>query len=74
MHGTGFSSTCLTRIVDQNWQVGCFGDFNGDGSLDILWRNQSTGQNSIWLMNGLTRTSSGSVYTLHPSTGWELQN
>src|SRR3989454_412155 len=26
-------------------------DFNGDGKADILWRNSSTGQNYIYLMN-----------------------
>jgi len=28
------------------------GDFNGDGRADILWRNSSTGENYVWLMNG----------------------
>jgi kumamolisin len=27
-------------------------DFDGDGKQDILWRNTSTGQVGIWLMNG----------------------
>jgi uncharacterized delta-60 repeat protein len=27
-------------------------DFNGDGNPDILWRNTTTGDNVIWLMNG----------------------
>jgi hypothetical protein len=30
------------------------GDFNGDGWTDILWRNENDGQNSIWIMNGVT--------------------
>jgi hypothetical protein len=30
------------------------GDYNGDGKTDILWRNKSTGQNIVWLMNGTT--------------------
>jgi hypothetical protein len=29
-------------------------DFNGDARSDILWRNTSTGQAVIWLMNGTT--------------------
>ena len=32
-------------------------DFNGDGKTDILWRNKSTGQNVVWLMNGTTYSS-----------------
>src|SRR5438876_73683 len=31
-------------------------DFNGDGKSDILWRNSSTGENYVWLMNGTTIT------------------
>ena len=26
-------------------------DFNGDGTPDILWRNQTKGSNRIWFMN-----------------------
>lgn len=28
------------------------GDFDGDGKSDVLWRNNTTGQMIIWLMNG----------------------
>lgn len=27
-------------------------DFDGDGRADVFWRNSSTGENSIWFMNG----------------------
>lgn len=30
------------------------GDFDGDGSADILWRNSSTGELQIWFMDGHT--------------------
>ncbi len=32
-------------------------DFQGDGKSDILWRNSSTGQDAIWLMNGTSSTA-----------------
>jgi len=46
-------------------------DFNGDGKTDILWRNKSTGQNVVWLMNG---TTYGSYTWLPdvPDTNWEI--
>jgi hypothetical protein len=33
-----------------------FGDFNGDGKSDIVWRD-NTGNTAIWLMNGATVSS-----------------
>ena len=44
-------------------------DFNSDGKSDILWRNTSTGENAIWLMNGLTE--SGSFIKSIPDTNWK---
>ena len=34
-------------------------DFDEDGKSNILWQNASTGQASIWDMNGNTRTGGG---------------
>lgn len=33
------------------------GDFNGDGSADLLWRNYATGENEVWLMEGVSRSA-----------------
>src|SRR5262245_5755034 len=27
-------------------------DFDGNGKADVLWRNEATGRNRIWLMDG----------------------
>jgi hypothetical protein len=35
------------------------GDLNGNGTADIVWRNTSTGEVALWLMNGTTIASSG---------------
>jgi len=47
------------------------GDFNADGNFDILWRNQTTGENRVWLMNGTSLTS---IVFLLPesSSGWTI--
>jgi hypothetical protein len=46
-------------------------DFNKDGTTDILFRNTSTGQLDIWLMNGTARSASGAPGT--PTASWVIQ-
>jgi hypothetical protein len=41
-------------VADPNWQVVGFGDFNGDGRADLVWRNSSTGENYLYPMDGTT--------------------
>jgi hypothetical protein len=45
-------------------------DFNGDGKADILWQNNSTGQHTIWLMNGTTYMSSADL--ISTSLAWQI--
>jgi len=40
------------------------GDFNGDGISDILWRNLRTGENYLYLMNGLSIVNEGYLRTV----------
>ena len=47
------------------------GDFNADCKSDLVWRNTSSGQVSIWLMNGTAMTSSGSPATV--ATSWSIK-
>jgi len=47
------------------------GDFDGDGNSDLLWRNESKGQNRIWLMNGLAVSERSAINNLGPSS-WKL--
>ena len=46
-------------------------DFNGDGKTDILWRNKSTGQNVVWLMNGTTYSSYAELLQV-ADTNWQI--
>jgi len=40
-------------VVDPSeWQVVSTGDFNGDGTSDILWQRASDGLLGAWLMHG----------------------
>jgi hypothetical protein len=47
------------------------GDFSGDGKTDILWRNKSTGQDVVWLMNGTTYITYVELPQV-PDTNWEI--
>ena len=38
-------------------------DFNGDDHQDLHWQNVTSGQSAVWLMNGLTTTSSAITLT-----------
>jgi hypothetical protein len=38
-------------------------DFSGDHKADILWRNSSTGDIALWLMNGTSFASGGTIYS-----------
>ena len=37
--------------VNNSWVTQGVGDFNGDGTSDILWRNTLTGDVGVWYMN-----------------------
>jgi hypothetical protein len=76
MNGTAqTSSSWLTpsAVADTNWKIVGYGDFNSDGRPDMVWRNQATGEISVWFMNGTTQASS-SYFT--PSavadTNWQI--
>ena len=53
-------------MSDQAWKVAGVGDFDGDGRMDILWRNTSTGANQIWKSgNSATQQSVGTQADLN---------
>ena len=61
-----------------NWKAVGTGDFNHDGTSDILWQNTSTGAVSIWNMGGTGGTtvdSGGEVTTggatVTPGVDWK---
>src|SRR2546426_665161 len=47
-------------------------DLDGDCKSDIVWRNIATGENYIWLMNGLTIASQGDVPPV-ADPAWQIQ-
>src|SRR2546429_316262 len=47
-------------------------DFDADCKSDIAWRNSATGQNSLWLMNGLTIAAEGFI-TILADQAWQVK-
>src|SRR5262249_10068578 len=52
------------------WAIVGQRDFNGDGYADILWRNGTSGQAVIWLLNGASVIGAGSPGTV--TTDWAV--
>ncbi len=57
-------STYLYTISDTDWKIVGTGDFNGDGKVDMLWRNNTNGQNAVWYMDGVAIIGSAIIYTI----------
>ncbi|KAM3092415.1 DUF4347 domain-containing protein [Phormidesmis sp. 146-35] len=69
--GTGIGLGILVNDdATSAWQVVSNADFDRDGSIDLLWRNAITGQNSIWKMNGTSFASSIDLPTV--TGGWKV--
>ena len=64
----------LDPIVNSNWRLQGVGDFSTDSSLrdDLVWRNQETGRNVIWLMNGTERAGTITLDDVPSGRGWEI--
>lgn len=47
----------LPSVTNTAWEIQGVGDFDHSGHIDdILWRNQTTGQTTVWTMDGSTQT------------------
>jgi len=74
MNGTTVKagSALISPVTDLNWKIAGTGDFNKDGKSDILWRNQSSGQNAIWMMNGTTVAAGTALITAVSDLNWKV--
>jgi hypothetical protein len=52
------------------WKIAATGDFDRNGYADLVWRDDVSGTNEIWLMNGPFYMSTAPLYSL-PS-GWTI--
>jgi hypothetical protein len=55
-----------------DWVIKGVGDFNGDGTTDVLWYNTISGDVSIWVMSGGSIVASPVPGGSPPSLGWTI--
>jgi hypothetical protein len=54
-----------------DWNIVSNGDFNGDSSVDLLWRNKTTGQVYVQLLNDGVVSGGAVIYT-EPNPDWQI--
>lgn len=71
---TGSSVLRPESFADPQWQVRGLGDFNRDGSLDVLWHHQGTREVFAWLLDRAVAVG-GSYLSppTAPNLAWEIQ-
>jgi hypothetical protein len=67
------AAATVTVTVTAPPPSGIRGDFNGDGRPDLLWRNYSTGENYLWLMDGVRRSGAASL-PLVSDVRWRIES
>ena len=71
MNGGQVSQSVDFGSVPLTWTVAGIGDFDGNGSTDILWRNP-TGAVAIWYMNGTQIQSMVSLGQVDVASNWSI--
>jgi YD repeat-containing protein len=65
------TSKTVTAMSDTSWTPVLVADMNGDGQPDIVWRNGTSGENRVWLMNGTTVVETVPVEP-RSDTSWQI--
>lgn len=71
MNGTAVAKAIDLGVVPLSWTLAGIGDFDNNGSTDLLWRDTS-GNVGIWLMNGTTIQSSATIGNV--PLNWSIAN
>jgi len=75
MSGTAVSGWAWmpTEPPSSGWQIQGIGDFTGDCNADVLWRNATTGQTGVWVMNGSAVVGWVWMPREPPDSHWQIQ-
>ncbi|MEO0455012.1 MAG: VCBS repeat-containing protein [Cyanobacteria bacterium P01_A01_bin.114] len=62
-----------TDVADPNWRIEGVGDFGGDETPEIVWRNYTTGRTALWYMEGANLSSAEFVNLDVPNPDWQIE-
>ncbi len=62
----------VVKGMKSEWVVKAIADFNGDGTSDVLWRNTTTGDVAMWLLDGLSMSTGNYVAQAVPDN-WQIK-
>lgn len=71
------TANSIYTIGEAGWQVAGVADFDNNGVSDIVWRNQITGSNGVWMMQSSGGTVSlGSAHFIASDAGteWSIEH
>jgi hypothetical protein len=75
MDGCSVSGWCWmpTEPPASGWQIQGVGDFDANGSPDVLWRSTITGEVGAWLMEACNVVGWAWMPTEPPDSGWQIE-
>jgi hypothetical protein len=65
------SKVAVIGAASTNWTIAGVGDFSGDGTADILWRDGSTGRLADWTMQNGTISNVAIIGSA--ATNWQIR-
>ena len=75
MNGAVLKTSLLTNPPDAgspDWRVVGAGDYNGNGTTDLLFQNKTTYDIAIWFMNGLSLSEAELTEPVNPGGTWRI--